>query len=91
MPKSIISNERRCLVCGRTEPLHLHHVYMGGNRRNADRFGCWVYLCARHHTSTDGVHFNRELDLKLKRMCQRKFEELYSHEKFMEVFGKNYL
>ena len=40
-----------------------------------------------------GVHGKNghELDLRLKRECQQRFEELYGHEKFMEVFKKNYL
>ena len=34
---------------------------------------------------------NKELDRMLQRVCQEKFEEKYSHEEFMEVFGKSYL
>lgn len=41
--------------------------------------------------SNEGVHFNRELDLKLKRECQAKFEETHSREEFMKIIGKNYL
>lgn len=41
--------------------------------------------------SNEGVHFNRELDLKLKRECQEKFEETHSREEFMKIIGKNYL
>lgn len=33
---------------------------------------------------------NTALDRQLKAMCQERFEELYGHEKFMAVFGKNY-
>lgn len=38
-----------------------------------------------------GVHFNKELNLKLKRECQEKFEETHSREEFMRLIGKNYL
>lgn len=41
--------------------------------------------------SNEGVHFNRELDLKLKRECLAKFEETHSREEFMKIIGKNYL
>ncbi|AGW43709.1 hypothetical protein phiLdb_00032 [Lactobacillus phage phiLdb] len=41
--------------------------------------------------SDDGVHFNHELDLSLKKYVQTKFEEKYSHEKYMEIFGRNWL
>jgi hypothetical protein len=42
--------------------------------------------------SNDGVHFNRELDLKFKRMAQEYFEEHYgTRAEFIIEFGKNYL
>lgn len=41
--------------------------------------------------SNKGVHFNRGLDMRIKQDMQRAFEKLYGHEKFMQVFGKNYL
>ena len=58
----------------------------------ADDFGLKVWLCARHHNmSGEGVHFNTGLDLRLKRIAQRQFEKQYGHEKFMKLFGRNYL
>jgi hypothetical protein len=41
--------------------------------------------------SYDGVHFNRELDLRLKRACQAKYEETHSREEFIALIGKNYI
>ena len=41
--------------------------------------------------SNKGVHFNRELDMRIKQDMQRAFEAKHGHDKFMEVFGKNYL
>ena len=50
-----------------------------------------VYLCPRHHTGDMGVHNgNKTLDLTLKMIAQRKFEETYKEE-FIEIFGRNYL
>lgn len=92
MSKSLLQNEKKCYITGAINNLHQHHIYMGANRKNADKWGCWVWLRADwHNMSNYGVHFNRELDLKLKRECQKKFEELYDHETFMKVFHKNYL
>ena len=93
MSKSIISNERKCVVCGTTLNLHRHHVFYGvANRPKAEHWGCWVYLCARHHNmSNEGVHFNHELDLSLKKYVQTEFEKKYGHDKYMEVFGRNWL
>lgn len=93
MSKSIVSNERECLVCKTTLNLHRHHVYPGtANRKLSEKYGCWVYLCARHHNmSNEGVHFNKALDLKLKKFTQQKFMEVYPNLDFCKIFGKNYL
>ena len=93
MSKSIISNERKCLVCELPYQLHKHHIFYGtANRKLSEQYGCWCYLCARHHNmSNDGVHFNRELDFNLKKMCQKKFEEVYPDLDFLKIFGRNYL
>lgn len=92
MSKSILSNERECYVCHTPMNLHRHHVFFGPNRRNSEDWGCWVYLCAYHHNMSDhGVHFDRLLDVAIKRRTQAEFERLHGHEKFMEVFGKNWL
>ena len=91
--KSIISNDRKCIVCGRTENLHRHHVFYGrANRQLSEKHGCWVYLCAYHHNmSNHGVHFDKELDLKLKQMCQAVWEQNGTREQFRGIFGKSYL
>lgn len=77
-------------------PIHLarHHIFAGSRRKLSEEWGCWVWLRADFHNLADyGVHGKNghELDMRLKRECQKKFEELYGHEKFMEVFKKNYL
>lgn len=42
--------------------------------------------------SNDGVHFNKELDLKFKKMAQTYFEEHYgTRTEFIGEFGKSYL
>ena len=44
------------------------------------------------HTGAEySVHRNHDFDLRLKRECQERFEKLYGHEKFMEVFGKSWI
>ena len=89
---SIMQNDRECYITGATAGLHKHHIYFGSRRKSSDKWGCWVWLRADwHNLSNYGVHFNRDLDMRLKRECQERFEELYSHEKFMELFGRNYI
>ena len=93
MSKSIISIDRKCYVCGTTQNLHKHHCIFGvANRRLSEKYGLWVYLCIYHHTEgKEAVHNNRELDLKLKEECQRRFEENGTREEFVKIFGRNYL
>lgn len=81
-----------CFICGRygTE---IHHVFYGtANRKLSDKYGMVIGLCYNHHTGQMGVHHgNKELDLKVKRMAQRRFEEVYPELSFLAVFGRNYL
>ena len=92
MSSSILQNRRECYVTGSVINLHRHHVYGGPLRQKSEQWGCWVWLRADwHNMSERGVHFNRELDLRIKRECQEAFEKLHSHEKFVEIFGKSYL
>lgn len=91
--KSIIHDMSKCYVCGTTQDLHTHEVFYGSaNRKKSIEWGCYVKLCGRHHNlSNEGVHYNKTLDTKLKQEAQRKFEMIHGHEKFMEIFRKNYL
>ena len=80
-----------CFICGRygTE---IHHVFYGtANRRLATKYGMVVGLCYDHHRGRRGVHFDKELDTELKRMAQRRFNELFPEDDFLAVFGRNYL
>lgn len=93
MAKSIMQTEKRCYVCGTTYDLHDHHIFYGtANRKQSEKHGFKVFLCGKHHNlSNQGVHFNHELDMRLKMECQAKFEETHSREEFMQIIGKNYL
>lgn len=44
-----------------------------------------------HDVHMDLHQRNTALDRQLKAICQKRFEELHGHEKFMQVFGKNYI
>lgn len=89
---SIMQTEKVCYKCKTPLGLHLHHIYEGANRRISDRNGFTIYLCGKHHNlSNDGIHFNKEYDLCVKRECQRRYEESHSREEFMKLIGRNYL
>lgn len=91
--KSIIqSNKNICFLCGR-KAQEEHHIFFGtANRKLSEKYGLKVYLCAYcHRISKYAVHNNKETDIKLKIIGQRKFEEEYPKLNFLEIFGKNYL
>lgn len=89
-----------CPICGRRSE-HKHEIYFGAFRNKSIEWGCIVGLCHIHHLGGfdesgkyhKGVHDNagKGIDMMLKKECQIKFEEKYGHDKFMEVFKKNYL
>ena len=105
MAKSILQITKECYLC-RIEAekagyygelthygLHKHHVMFGhGNRKKAEHYGMWVYLCVRHHEyGHDAVHANRGVRIFLSKVAQAAFERKYSHEKFMEEFTKDWI
>lgn len=87
-----MQKEKRCLVCHITRGLHRHHVYYGPLRNISEENGFTVWLCGWHHDlSNEGVHFDRQLDLEIKSLGQRIYEETHSREEFMGLIGRNYL
>jgi len=72
--------------------LELHHIFPAANRKKSEKYGLVVWLNHFYHNEPpDGVHFNRANDLFVKRAGQIAFEEKYTREDFMRLFGKNYL
>lgn len=84
-----MQTEKECFVTGRTFNLDRHHVFAGSRRDASERYGCWIWLS--HDIHMELHDRNKELDKMIRRACQERFEEIYSHEEFMEVFGKSYL
>ena len=86
---------RTCYACGREGiDLEVHHIFYGtANHKLSEKYGLKVHLCRScHRESKTGVHGgNTELNRKLRIAAQKVFEQKYSHEKFMEIFKKNYL
>ena len=93
--KSIINNNKRCIVCNSLNNLHLHHTLFGKNRKKADEDGLVVWLCYEHHEGTNGVHgkHGSKLDKELKRLSEKRWLEYYGKTKkeFIERYHKSYL
>lgn len=80
-----------CFLCGRPAEC-VHHVFAGPNRGISEREGFIVPLCNDCHNMKDGsVHFNRELDLDIKRSCQKEYEKTHTRAEFIKLIGRNYL
>ena len=92
MSDSIVSNAKECIICKNTA-VHKHHIFFGKNRQMSEKYGCWCYLCPKHHNmSRFGVHFDKALDTNLKQKCQKIWEVKYGDRKeFITKFGKSYL
>lgn len=94
MRYSILQSDKSCYVCGTKSNIHIHEVYFGKNRQKSIEDGCCVYLCGNHHNmSNEGVHFNHELDMKLKKIMEKRWIEYNDKtmEEFIKRYGKNYL
>ena len=90
---SILQTEKKCYITGATTNLHRHHIYFGNpNRKISEKNGFWVLLRADWHNGASyGVHFDRSLDLELKRSCQSAYERTHTRQEFIRLIGKNYL
>lgn len=87
--KSIISNEKKCFICGTERNIENHHIYGGKNRKISDANGFTVYLCHTCHQEVT-EHKNWK-DKYLKALCQQAYEADHPRELFMKLIGRNYL
>lgn len=94
--KSILQKNKECYIC-KSLYVEDHHIYFGPNRKISEKYGFKVWLCNLHHTgsisgiSKYAVHFNRAMNLRLKKECQTKYEEEHTRDEFIKLIGKSYL
>ena len=94
MMESIMQDIKECFLCREamiknnnfkrlpSNDLECHHIMHGMANRK---------ISEHHRTGKEAVHKCRETDLKLIRAGQKRFEQLFSHEEWMNLFMKNYL
>ena len=87
-----VQTEHECELCGAWTVCARHEVFYGtANRKLSIKWGMTAWLCpACHNASNRGVHHHRENDLILKKRYQRIWEESYTREEFIKVFGRSY-
>ena len=89
--KSILTDDlSKCIICGANRQ-ELHEIYFGKNRYNSIIWDCVAPLCYEHHRGNNGVHHNHQLDLYLKQICQKRFQELHPDIDFRSIFYKSYI
>lgn len=90
--KSVIQDTKNCFICQSVEAVEDHHIFFGSrNRKKSERYGLKVWLCHNHHRGKISPHFNIEVDIHLKRIAQKEFEQTHTRVEFMTEFGRNYL
>jgi hypothetical protein len=91
MAKSILSNDKKCFLCGSSQNIEKHHIMGNATRDKSEKMGVWVYLCRSCH---DRIHFSkdsRKMMDSLRAKAQSKFEETRTREEWMKDFHRNYL
>lgn len=92
--KSIIQTKKECFLCGKRYGLENHHIFFGPDRKNSDKYGLVVWLCGEtcHRNGPYAVHRNKDVNLKIKQIGQKAFEEKYGdRDEFRRIFRKSYL
>lgn len=94
----IMSDYKECFLCGRNgngDRLERHHIFGGARRKLSEKYGLVVWLCGErcHRTGKLSVHQNAEVMDYVHQFGQRLAMKKYGwdKEKFMEIFGANYL
>jgi hypothetical protein len=97
--KSIIEKDGKyCFICQmlgdwRQKDLERHHVMHGtANRSIADKYGLALWLChaCHHHLHSSPDPLWRDIDQDLMSYAQNAFEGKHGHDKWMQLFMKNY-
>ena len=94
--KSIIQSKKECFICRvnydatTTNEIYEHHIF---EEKQSEKYGLKIWLCHKHPISNPrySIRYQNQLDLELKQLAQKKFEELHSQKEFTEHFIKSYV
>ena len=75
-----------CEMCGGTAT-EKHHVFNAANRKHSEEYHLTMMLCPNCHRL---IHRNYNIWNDYKWVYQLRFEAQYGHERFMEIFKRNY-
>lgn len=81
-----------CYICGVRPAVHIHHIFNKADKKASEKYGLVVPVCVFCHTgSNEAIHNYEYNNLRLKARAQRVFESIESRDKFIEVFGRDYI
>jgi len=81
-------NKNKCMFCENIYDLTWHEIYAGKNRQNSMKYDLCLRMCVKCHKA---FQENKAFNDYWHKQGQIKFEEIYSHEDFMNIFHENYL
>ena len=97
----IVPNFKTCYVCGLSNRICIHECFYGvANRQKSINDGLCVPLCYEHHQGSNGIHYNKALDDKVKKQAEKIWIKTYCNEdltpeekieQFIKRYGQNYL
>ena len=95
--KSIIQSKNECFICKvnydvvTTNDLSEYLIF-NEYPKQSNRFGLKINLCPRHNDFNKYQEkFKNALELSLKQLAQKKFEETRNRKEFIKLFNKCYL
>lgn len=90
--ESIFTKDMKtCIITGSTTDVHLHHIFDGPDKAASEKYHFIVPLRGDWHNLADyGIHFNRELDVKYKMLCEAYWQDVLhkTKEEWVSVFRK---
>lgn len=84
----VTDNLTICYICQKRRKDDLHELFGGSNRRKSIEWGLVIPICRICHSEWKT---NEEMRKKYQEEGKQKFYKLYSTEKFLKEFGKNYI
>lgn len=86
---SILTNDlEHCYICIKAKKQDFHEIFGGSNRRKSMEWGLVIPICRECHREWD---VNKDLKRQIRNEAKTRFTKIYSEEKFLMEFGKNYI
>ena len=84
----LTDNLKICYICHKRKKDDLHELFPGANRRKSMELGIVIPIC---RICQEEWKINEEMRKNFQNEGKQKFYKLYSKEKFLEEFKKNYI